>query len=265
MAKADPTAAQHQERADFLRSLRARVTPPTEGRLRGRRRTPGLRREEVAGAAGISVTWYTWLEQGRDVSVSPEALDRIAKALQLSAAERAYLFDVSGKRDPAAPAHEAMAAPPNLTEAVRAIRTPAYVLDRLWNAAAWNKPAAVLFTGWLSASTADRNLLRYIFCTATAKQLIGDWEDRARRVLAEFRVDYARDIGDAAMQALVNDLRRTSAFFAEVWDEHLVLSREGGERTFHHPIDGAVTYRQATFTFTPRPEFKLVILTPMRR
>src|SRR5581483_7324355 len=116
------TRLQTRELADFLRTHRARVVPA----VRGRRRTPGLRREEVAENAGISVTWYTWLEQGRDVSVSAATLDRLAKALQLSAAERAYLFDVAGKRDPAQPSPETMAAPRDLTAAVHAIRTPAY-------------------------------------------------------------------------------------------------------------------------------------------
>jgi transcriptional regulator with XRE-family HTH domain len=258
MSPTHPQAPQRRALGDFLRSHRARVAPA----VRGRRRTPGLRREEVAESAGISATWYTWLEQGRDVSVSAAALDRLARALQLSAAERTYLFDVAGKRDPAQPSHETMAAPPDLTSAVQAIATPAYVLDRMWNAAAWNAPAAHLFMGWLDAANSDRNLLRYIFSNDAARHLIGNWEDRARRVLAEFRVDYARDMDDSAMQALIDDLRRASRVFAEAWNEHAVLSREGGERVFHHPRDGTLTFRQATFTFTPRPDFKLVILTP---
>jgi hypothetical protein len=94
--------------------------------------------------------------------------------------------------------------------------------------------------------------------------LIGDWEDRARRVLAEFRVDYGRNLDDGAMTRLVEDLKRASRFFADTWDEQLVLSREGGERTFHTLTEGTLTYRQATFNFTPRPEFKLVILTKMK-
>ncbi|TAL02802.1 MAG: XRE family transcriptional regulator [Rhodospirillaceae bacterium] len=254
-----PENPQHRVLADFLRTHRARLTPST----RGRRRTPGLRREEVAQLSGISATWYTWMEQGRDVSVSPAALNRLAKALQLTAAERAYLFEIAGKRDPKAPTHESMAAPPDLSDAVAAIRTPAYVLDGLWNAVAWNKAATNLFVGWLGDDQ-NRNLLRYIFRSPSARRLIGDWEDRARRVLAEFRVDYGKRMDDPAMQSLVDDLRRKSAFFAETWDEHLILSREGGERTFDHPADGQRTYRQATFTFATRPEFKLVILTPLR-
>lgn len=256
--------SQHRTLADFLRTHRARVTPSVRG---GRRRTPGLRREEVADLSGISVTWYTWMEQGRDVSVSPATLDRLAKALQLTVPERAYLFELADKRDPTAPSAEAMAAPPGLNEVVAAITTPAYVLDRLWNAAAWNTPAEKLFRGWLDGADANnpgRNILRFMFGSKSARKLVGDWKERSRRLGAEFRVDYAKYLDDIEMQTLVDDLKRTSPFFAETWDEHLVLSREGGERTFHL-ADGVHTYRQSTFNFAARPEFKLVILTPPGR
>src|SRR5262252_5726947 len=130
----------------FLMARRARIGPAALGLPEaGRRRTPGLRREEVAQLAGLSVTWYTWIEQGRDVSVSPTALARLARALRLTAAERTYLFDLAGKRDPAAPAAPvASEIPAGLAEAVVAIAAPAYVLDRQWNAIAWNPPASRL-------------------------------------------------------------------------------------------------------------------------
>jgi transcriptional regulator with XRE-family HTH domain len=251
--------SQHRTLADFLRTHRAKVAPS----VRGRRRTPGLRREEVAQLAGISGTWYTWMEQGRDVSVSPATLDRLAKALELTAAERAYLFELADKRDPHAPPAEAMAAPPGLSDVVAAIATPAYALDRVWSAVAWNAPAERLFHGWLDGAH-DRNILRFMFSSKLAQKLVGDWEARCRRLSAEFRVDYAKRLDDPAVQALVDELKRTSALFAETWEEHAVLSREGGERTFHL-ADGIHTYRQSTFNFAARPEFKLVILTPLAR
>jgi len=254
---------EHDTLAAFLRAHRARVAAENAG---PRRRTPGLRREEVAQRAGISTTWYTWMEQGRDVSVSPAALARLAQALELSAAERAYLFEIAGKRDPHAPTTPTDGAPETVIDAVKAIRDPAYVLDRYWNAVAWNRAAENLFEGWLRAPAENpaRNLLRYIFTTPAAQRLIGDWEDRARRVLAEFRVDYGRALEDRAMMQLVEDLQRTSRIFTATWAEQLVLSREGGERTFHTATEGTLTYRQATFNFTPRPEFKLVILTRLK-
>jgi transcriptional regulator with XRE-family HTH domain len=253
--------SQHRTLAEFLRTHRAKVSPS----VRGRRRTPGLRREEVAELAGISGTWYTWMEQGRDVSVSPATLDRLAKALQLSAAERTYLFELAGKRDPTAPPSQAKAAPPDLNDVVAVVRTPAYVLDGLWNAVAWNRHAEQLFRGWLDGAHANnptRNILRFMFAAPAARKLVDHWEDRCRRISAEFRADYAKRLDDPAMQALVDDLKRASKFFAETWEEHLVLSREGGERTFNLPT-GLQSYRQSTFNFAARPEFKLVILTPL--
>ena len=162
-----PAIDRRRALGDFLQAHRARLNPAALGFAGGtRRRTPGLRREEIAQLAGLSVTWYTWIEQGREVSVSPAALARLAKTLQLSPAERIYLFDLAGKRDPAARAETPSEAPAALAAAVRSIAVPAYVLDRHWNALAWNAPASRLFIGWLDQpkeKTRDRNLLRFIF------------------------------------------------------------------------------------------------------
>ena len=252
-----------QELGDFLRAHRARLSPASLGLpATGRRRTPGLRREEVAQSCGMSATWYTWLEQGRDVSASPPALASLARALQLTPAERAYLFELAGKRDPSlAPKAEesAMDVPSLLARALAAIDGPAYLLDSLWNARAWNRPAAQLFVGWLDRD-GDRNLLRYVFLSPIARTVIPDWQTRARRVLAEFRADSSRHLDDAALQALVEDLRRHSKLFAQCWAEHAVVDRTGGERTFDHPRKGRLHYEQVAFALANRPDFKLVML-----
>jgi transcriptional regulator with XRE-family HTH domain len=252
--------------AEFLRTHRARLLPASLGLAAGgRRRTPGLRREEVAQLCGISTTWYTWLEQGRDVSASPLALAALATGLRLTPAERAYLFDLAGKRDPAAPADggDGMDAPPALADAVRAMTVPAYVLDRSWNARAWNDAAATLFVGWLDG-TNDKNLLRYVFLSRAARRIIPDWEVRARRVLAEFRAESSRHLDDPALSALVDELKRESPLFARGWRDHDVTERAGGERSFAHPRRGRLSYEQLAFTVASRPDFKLVMLMPMR-
>ena len=123
----------------------------------GRRRTPGLRREEVAQLCGLSVTWYTWLEQGREISLSPTALARLAAALRLDRAQRAYLFELAGKRDPEDGVVEVDELPAPVRACIKAIRTPAYVLDRTWTACAWNIGAERLFVGWLTPS-GERNV-----------------------------------------------------------------------------------------------------------
>jgi len=254
-----------RELGDFLRAHRARLSPASLGLPTfGRRRTPGLRREEVAQACGMSPTWYTWLEQGRDIAASPPALSALARALQLTPAERAYLFELADRRDPtlsSRAAEEGMDVPPALARAIAAIDGPAYLLDSLWNARAWNRPAAALFVGWLDGAS-DRNLLRYVFLSPVARKIIPDWQARARRVLAEFRADSSRHLEDAELQALVEDLRGRSALFTQCWTEHAVVDRTGGERVFEHPRQGRLSYQQIAFALANRPDFKLVMLVP---
>ncbi len=240
----------------FLRAHRERLTPPAKAV--GRRRTPGLRREEVAEACGVSATWITWLEQGRDVSASPQALARLADALSLAPAERVYLFELAGKRDPAAPPPREDDLPVPVLALPSRMTIPAYLIDGDWTARAWNPAASDLFVGWLDCEH-DRNLLRFIFLSPAARRLIGGWDDRARRIAAEFRADYSRRLRDPAMQALIEDLAERSDIFRQLWREQVVLGREGGERRFNHP---ARRFHQSTLVLSSHPEFKLVSLTP---
>lgn len=263
-----PSLERRRALGAFLQAHRARLTPGPLGLPpAGRRRTPGLRREEVAQLAGLSVTWYTWIEQGRDVSASPAALARLARTLQLAAAERGYLFDLAGKRDPDGPAAVASEVPAALDAVVQAVVAPAYVLDRQWNAVAWNAPASRLFLGWLDSAGAKpgrRNLLRFIFLEPAARRLIRGWEERARRVLAEFRAECGAFPEDRGMQSLAEALRGQSPVFARLWQEHAVLGREGGLRQFNHPKDGSLVYEQIAFALAGRPEFTLVVLLGRR-
>jgi transcriptional regulator with XRE-family HTH domain len=259
---ATQSLARRRELGDFIRAQRERLTPESVGLVGPtRRRTPGLRREEIAQFAGLSTTWYTWIEQGRDVSMSPTALARLAAALRLGRAERAYLFELAGKRDPEPGDSETDDLPPAVIACVAAIGAPAYLLDRDWNARAWNAAAARLFVGWLDGDN-DRNLLKFIFLAADARSLICDWEGRARRVVAEFRAHCGAHLNDRTLQGLIDELRRHSREFAEMWDRHGVLGREGGERTFNHPTDGFLRYAQATFDLATNADVKLTILVP---
>ncbi|MBV8794369.1 MAG: helix-turn-helix domain-containing protein [Hyphomicrobiales bacterium] len=251
-------ADQRRLLGEFVRAHRERMAPAS---ATGRRRTSGLRREELAALAGISVTWCTWIEQGRAAQASPEALGRIAQALALSRAERDYLFKLAGRVDPETARGPSVDAPPSLIAAVNAIDCPAYALDRLWNACSWNEAAARLFRGWLDGDR-QRNLLRYVFLEPSARVLIPAWRERAQRLLAEFRADFARTFRDAQVKLFVETLRAESAFFAEAWNEQAVQIREGGLRLFNHPDDGAVSFVQHTFAPAERPDYKLVILTP---
>ncbi len=243
----------------FLRAQRERLHPESFQFPRGRRRAPGLRREEAAQLCGISVTWYTWIEQGRTKAISHETLHAIADGLRLSRAERAYLFELSGRTDPL-PRPE----PPDprpLLALVRAVRTPAYVIDRHWDAVAWNRPAAQLFMDWLGRR-GERNLLRYVFLDARAPQFILEWPERAERLVAEYRADTAGREDDPVHLELVRALARASPVFTAAWRSQQVLAREGGVRNFQHPRRGRCQYEQYTLRPALDPALKLTVLVP---
>lgn len=257
------TDAQRRLIGEFLRNHRERLTYAEAGLGAGsvRRRTPGLRREEVAQLCGMSPTWYSWIEQGRDISVSPSALARLAEALRLNGAERAYLFELASKRDPVKQA--ARPDPPNdpvpiLQPAVDAVLGPAYALDEAWHAQAWNGAAARLFADWLGGS--ELCLLAYVFLDERARSFIPDWHERARRLVAEFRADLGRDPGSPKLRSLVERLESSSRDFAAFWNDHAVLGRDGGMRLFNHPEDGRVGYEQITLIPAGWPSHKLVML-----
>jgi transcriptional regulator with XRE-family HTH domain/uncharacterized protein YdcH (DUF465 family) len=255
---------QRRQLAEFVRAHRERLSPTVLGLATGsRRRTPGLRREEVAQLCGLSATWYTWIEQARDVSVSPTALARLADVLQLGRAERAYLFELAGKRDPDQSRSDTDQLPSAALRCVETIQSPAYMLDRCWNARSWNAGAQRLFVGWLD-QPGERNLLHFIFLQPSARALICEWEQRARRVAAEFRAACSAHLNDPSLRELIERLHRDSAHFARFWDEHGVLDREGGERTFNHPTGGFLRYQQVTFTLAGYPDLKLTMLVRER-
>ncbi len=292
-ASIEPGAAatpeqQRQHLGDFIRLHRQRLQPQAAGMAASsRRRTPGLRREELAQLCAVSTTWITWLEQGRAVAASAAVLARLAQALQLSAAERAYVFDLAGRRDPAEPRPTSRAAPAVL-RSVQALQCPAYVLDRRWDVVAANALARDLFLGWGDAdatagaaglaparapapaavkrsaerAAAPPNLLHFLFAFAPARQLIHDWDARAQRLVAEFRADCGRHADSAPLAELIAALAAASPDFDRCWRSQEVLAREGGERRFQHPRLGARVYEQLTLRPAVRSDLQLVMLLP---
>ncbi|WP_036665512.1 helix-turn-helix domain-containing protein [Paludibacterium yongneupense] len=247
----------------FLRAVRERLRPEQVGLPAGlRRRAPGLRREEAASLCGISPTWYTWIEQGRSTAISVATLSALADGLRLTPAERAYLFGLAERADP----EQAAPAPndePRLRLLVDAVASPAYLLDRHWDAVCWNAAAAELFSAWLgpeSGSGARRNLLDYVFLDPEAKALIADWDERARRLVAEYRADSAHWHGDPVCLAHIGQLDQASTDFAAAWRSQQVMAREGGRRRFHHPLRGDCEYLQYTLRVAQQPDLKLIVL-----
>ena len=256
----DRGAIRRKALGDFLRSARARVRPEAVGLPAGaRRRTPGLRREEVAQLSGISATWYTWIEQGRNIAVSPKVWGRLAEVLGLARGERHYLFELAECADPQHEAAEVQPLPPALADSVHSIVAPAYILDRCWNVLASNEPLETLFQGWPSRDP-RANLMRYIFLDPAAPDLVVDWETRASRAVAEFRADVGGHTDAADVRALVAELAGGSPVFAHWWARHAVVEREGGWRSFYLADGGQRSYQQLNFRLTTRPDCKLVML-----
>ena len=268
------SAPQSRLLGDFLRARRAALQPQDLGLpQRSRRRTPGLRREEVAQQCGISATWYTWIEQGRTAAISVATLVALAQGLHLTQAERRYLFELAARVDPAPPGRT-LSGGEELAGLVRVIRSPAYVLDRYWNAIEWNAPAAHLFRDWLgarpgarrrsAATAADEapNLLRFVFLQPRAKALLLDWEERARRLVAEFRADTPQMRDDPQRSALVEQLSRASREFAAGWRAQRVLARDGGRRSFR--VGRAVQhFEQHILRVVRRPDLRMTVLVPV--
>jgi transcriptional regulator with XRE-family HTH domain len=256
------STARQRALGEFLRKHRETIHPADGSRAgERRRRTSGLRREEVAQQARISATWYARLEQGKKVTPSAAALGRIADVLQLTLAERAYLFQVARRVDPKGTASSASATATRAIEScVLSISYPACVIDKYWTLLSWNAALADLLPAWLESS--ERNVLRFMFLDSSVRSLVNDWEFRARRLVAQFRVEYGKHIDDPKMFDLVHDLCETSDFFRQFWEEQRVLLWEGNEKSFNHPQHGLLTLFQMTFLAAPDPTLKLIILQP---
>jgi len=214
---------------EFIRLHRQRITPESVGFAPGwRRRTHGLRREELAQLCRFSVTWITWLEQGREVAASAAMLARLAQALLLTTAERAYLFELATRPDPEQSGKRTLRPPTPVLRSVDQIACPAYVLDRRWDVVVVNTQAKTLFLNWGDTSLAVvPNLLRFIFAYPPAKLLVDSWEMRCSRLVAEFRADCGRHNDDPFIRELVDELCEGSSDFYQCWNSQAVLEREG--------------------------------------
>lgn len=253
---------------EFVREARARVTPQMAGLPIGqRRRTPGLRREEVALLCDISVTWYTWIEQGRDVAVSNQVWSRLADVLHLNKAERAYLFDLADGIDPDHAKSQLGSLPLNLQACVDSIKGPAYILDKYWNILYFNDMMDALFGEWISSQRIhyqqQANLLRFIFQSTESKQIVVNWEERAKRSVSEFRADIGASLEETEIALMIDDLTQANEVFKHWWDRQTVLAREGGLREFNHPQQGYLEFEQITFRLATHLDYKLVMLLPM--
>ncbi|MBU4611750.1 helix-turn-helix domain-containing protein [Achromobacter sp. GG226] len=248
-----------EELAAFLRARRERVSPDDVGLPTGtRRRTPGLRREEVAALAGVGLTWYTWLEQGREISVSAAFLDNLTRVLRLDAAERRHLFLLVHGRPPVEPGKTWCVVPHLVTRLMHDLAPhAAYVLNLRWDVLVANTAANALF-GFDQHPPADRNLLWLLFTDPTLRERFDDWEAQAPAMLSSFRRDYVRATQDADTVALVQTLRDVSPAFRTAWDRQDVHAPCEGQRRLR--IEGALQiYEHTTLTIDADRHLRLVV------
>jgi transcriptional regulator with XRE-family HTH domain len=259
-----PPGGDSKELGQLLRSRRERLRPADVGLPPGsRRRTAGLRREEVAMLASLSTTYYTFLEQGRPVRPSAQVLDALAAALRMSAAERRYLEVLAHGPDGAGVADPDEAPPEVLAPAVadlvqRLDPCPALVKGRRWDVLAANQAARELFTDWMALPRGQRNLVRWMFVSSRAREVYLEWEAEARAMLGRFRLAAARHPADPGFQDLITALRRDSAEVRDWWPRHDVAAVGSGSKKLCHPRLGPVDYTHVVLQVADQPEQTLV-------
>ena len=264
-ADGDPQAL-----GQLLRSRRERLAPADVGLPAGsRRRTAGLRREEVALLANVSTTYYTFLEQGRQVRPSAQVLDALAAALRMSAAERRYLQVLAhGGDDPPGGGMAITASPPErLDEGVvdlvqRLDPFPTIVKGRRWDVLAANPAARELFADWEALPARERNLVRWMFTTDRAREVYLDWEQEARAMLGRFRLAAARYRDDPDFTALIAELQRDSQQVRDWWPQHDVIAIGSGSKKLRHPRLGPVSYSHVVLQVADNPDQTLVTYSP---
>jgi len=252
-----------RELGAFLRNRRERLRPEQVGLPPSRRRrTPGLRREEVAQLAGVGVTWYTWLEQARRINASPQVLDAIARTLQFDAHEHAHLFTLAGLPTSTI-ANECDRVPSAVQTLVDQLEPyPATLLNARWDLLAFNRVTLSFFPHLASVPLEERNCLWLSFTDLEWRSTLVDWEDSAARMVAEYRATMAEHIDDPAWQALVDRLHRVSPEFTAVWERHDVAGMTGNAKDMRHPTAGLFRFVYTNLWLERRPNSRIVVLTP---
>lgn len=248
---------------NYLKDRRAKLDPTAFGFTLARRRTPGLRREEVAQRANVSATWYTWLEQGRGGAPSADVLDRIARAMMLTDVEREHLFLLGLGRPPEVRYHAPEGITPRLQRVLDTLgHSPAFIRTATWDVIAWNKAAAAVMTDYSTLPDGQRNVLRMMFRDSRVRAAQSNWESVARYVVASFRADVARAGAARNVQSLVDELCATSPEFAAMWRDNDVQGHGDGLKVLHHPIAGPLSMEFSGFAVDGRPDLTMVIYNP---
>ncbi len=248
----------------YLRDRRAKLDPTAFGFPLKRRRTPGLRREEVAQRANVSATWYTWLEQGRGGAPSADVLDRIARAMMLTDVEREHLFLLALGRPPEVRYRVPEGISPRLQRLLDTLEcSPAFIRTATWDVIAWNRAAAAVLTDYGKLPDGQRNVLRMMFRDSRVRAAQSNWQSVARYVVASFRADVARAGAARNVQSLVDELCATSPEFAAMWRDNDVQVHGDGVKVLHHPVAGPLSVEFSAFAVDGRPDLNMLIYNPV--
>jgi transcriptional regulator with XRE-family HTH domain len=266
VSTASTSSARRTELAAFLRSRRERISPEDVGLPPGtRRRTAGLRREELAQLAGVGVTWYTWLEQGRPINASIQVLDAIARTLRLDAVERGHLFrlaDVPGADGPGTADCSDCPLPPQVQTILDAIPYPASVFTERFDLIAWNRIYAALFPRLVEMPAAERNTLLSCLTGPACCSPIPQQDWYSATLVGQLRAAYGKHIGDPAWTHFIRRLSVQSPVFAALWAEHDVTRPASYVKHFRHPTLGTITATSTSFAVTAIPGARMVVYTP---
>jgi transcriptional regulator with XRE-family HTH domain len=250
----------------YLKDRRTRLDPAALGFSVGRRRTPGLRREEVAQRANISPTWYTWLEQGRGGAPSAEVLNRISAALMLTDIEREHVYLLGLGRSPEVRYRAVEGVTPRLQRLLDAFEvSPALIKTATWDVVAWNRAAAAVLTDYGALPPGQRNILRLIFCDPRVRAAQVDWKSVARFVVGAFRVDAARAGAVSEVGELVDELCGRSPEFAALWRDNNVHVHGEGPKRLRHPVLGPISLEYSAFAVDGRPDLSMIVYNPLTR
>jgi transcriptional regulator with XRE-family HTH domain len=247
----------------YLKDCRARLDPASFGFSSSRRRTPGLRREEVAQRANISPTWYTWLEQGRGGAPSTEVLNRIAQGLLMTEPEREHLFMLAFGHPPEVVYHAPEGVTPRLQRLLDTLEfSPALIKTATWDVLAWNRAAAAVFTDYSLLPASQRNILKLMFLNPGARARQDDWESMARFIVATFRADAVRAGAASQVSRLVEELCSQSPEFATFWSDNDVRVHGEGTKRLHHETHGVIELEYSGFAVDSRPDLGMIVYNP---
>jgi transcriptional regulator with XRE-family HTH domain len=258
-----PRSSTRLELAAFLRTRRERLLPADVGlATTKRRRTPGLRREEVAHLAGVGVTWYTWLEQGREIDVSAHFLEQVAKALCLDAEARAHLFTLAHNRPPPLASRSSFGLTASHQRMLDAFEAPAYIATACLDVLAWNDALNAVFGDLSDLSEANRNMLWLMFASPSHQAAVPNWEEAARAMLARCRIEYGRNQDDERFRTLITQLCNASREFSTWWSEHDVTIKPEGSKRFTSPLVGEMELEQHALLLEGAAGTRLVLYAP---